>query len=311
MNPSPGIAPSGGLSESRQAANPTEKVVVEGARRLWGTHQETVCTAVRKAICRLCHNYSSTQQLRIRQKTKSLPNNRLIWWFVLHDDEDKLKTLENSWEQIQLQTDWKIEPCYMPATLTDKLPASQTISQIVASNDTNSNLDPSSSDVVDNESDPEFTQVTHDQEPADNGTSNLHVQQPSQQRLHYSVSNHPLSFPNSNFCTILYFNARSLVPKLDNLFLSVVTHQPHIICIVETWLSSEIDSVEVDIPGYQLYRRDRNRQGGAILVYVIDFMSVKLFQDPDPSLELLALSVSCNNFKGGSPPPTHIIGGSC
>ena len=32
-------------------------------------------------------------------------------------------------------------------------------------------------------------------------------------------------------------------------------------------------------------------------MYIVDFMSVSLFPDPDPHLELLALSVSHNNFK--------------
>ena len=33
---------------------------------------------------------------------------------------------------------------------------------------------------------------------------------------------------------ILYYNARSLLPKFDNLLLSVNVLRPHIICIVET-----------------------------------------------------------------------------
>ena len=84
---------------------------------------------------------------------------------------------------------------------------------------------------------------------------------------------------------------------MDHLSLSIVTYNPHIICIAETWLGREINSSELDIPGYKLYRRDRNRQGGGVLMYIVDFMSVSLFPDPDPHLELLALSVSHNNFK--------------
>ena len=91
------------------------KVVIEGARRLWGTHKETSPTAVRKAIARLCREYDSSR-LRIRRKTKIHENNRISWWFILRDSEGSLKELENSWELIQLQTNWKIEPCFMPAT---------------------------------------------------------------------------------------------------------------------------------------------------------------------------------------------------
>ena len=86
-------------------------------------------------------------------------------------------------------------------------------------------------------------------------------------------------------------------PSWTTFFLSAITYNPHIICVVETWLGNEIDSSEIDIPGYQLYHKDRNRQGGGVLMYIVDSMSVSLFPDPDPQLELLALSVRCNNSK--------------
>ena len=95
----------------------------------------------------------------------------------------------------------------------------------------------------------------------------------------------------------MYYNARSLLPKFDHLILSIATYSPHIVCIVETWLCSEINSSEIDIPGYQLYRKDRNRQGGGVLMYVTDCMLVSMFPDPGPHLELLTLSVRFNNFK--------------
>jgi hypothetical protein len=72
---------------------------------------------VKRAISRLC-NYSSNQ-LRVRRKTKvSTTNNRSTWWFVLHDKEEQLTELEGSWDALQLQTQWKIEPCYMPASIS-------------------------------------------------------------------------------------------------------------------------------------------------------------------------------------------------
>ena len=36
---------------------------------------------------------------------------------------------------------------------------------------------------------------------------------------------------------ILYFNARSWLPKLDELHLIVEAERPDIICVNETWLS--------------------------------------------------------------------------
>ena len=35
---------------------------------------------------------------------------------------------------------------------------------------------------------------------------------------------------------IIYFNARSILPKLDELCLLCADLSPHVVCIVETWL---------------------------------------------------------------------------
>ena len=70
------------------------------------------------------------------------------------------------------------------------------------------------------------------------------------------------------FC-ILYFNARSVLPKFDELNLAVDVHHPRIICIVETWLCNNILDNELFTSGYQLFHFDRNHHGGGILMYVI------------------------------------------
>ena len=88
-------------------------------------------------------------------------------------------------------------------------------------------------------------------------------------------------------CIILYYNARSLLPKLDNLILAIDIFKPHIICIVETWLSSEITDCEISIPGFQLFRCDRNRHGGGVLAYVSNMFSVTVL--PSPTLLLRPL----------------------
>ena len=87
------------------------------------------------------------------------------------------------------------------------------------------------------------------------------------------------------------------MPEAYSLSLITLFYLLKFICVVESWLGNEISSNELHIPGYKLYRKDRNRQGGGVLVYIIDFMIVSLFPDPDPQLELLALSVRFNNFK--------------
>ena len=49
---------------------------------------------------------------------------------------------------------------------------------------------------------------------------------------------------------------------MDHLFLSVKLHDPHIICVTEYWLSKDISDDELSLPGYQLFRLDRDRHGG-------------------------------------------------
>ena len=62
----------------------------------------------------------------------------------------------------------------------------------------------------------------------------------------------------SNF-HLLYFNARSVLSKLDELRVLCCSYNYHVICIVETWLCSDICNFEISIPGYVVYRKDRDR----------------------------------------------------
>ena len=52
---------------------------------------------------------------------------------------------------------------------------------------------------------------------------------------------------NKDVMKIIYFNARSLIPKLP--FLRDM-HTPDVICITESWLSPDIQDSEILIPGY-------------------------------------------------------------
>lgn len=45
-----------------------------------------------------------------------------------------------------------------------------------------------------------------------------------------------------------FYNARSLLPKFDDFLASIDVHRPHIICVVESWISEGIDDNEISIP---------------------------------------------------------------
>ena len=55
---------------------------------------------------------------------------------------------------------------------------------------------------------------------------------------------------------IIYFNARSIVPKLDELRLLCAESSPHVVCIVETWLDDSVFDNELTISNYCLVRLD-------------------------------------------------------
>ena len=90
--------------------------------------------------------------------------------------------------------------------------------------------------------------------------------------------------------TVLYYNARSLLPKLDELRVCALSQKPDIICIVETWLSEDVTNNEILLPDYQVHRLDRNRHGGGVLVYAHNSLSTKVLLQGGPyNLEFLAL----------------------
>ena len=95
---------------------------------------------------------------------------------------------------------------------------------------------------------------------------------------------------------ILYYNARSLLPKFDELLLSADSHQTDVICITESWLGSGIEDSEILIPGYQRLRLDRNRHGGGVLMYVSYKFIVKQLPS-HPSLELLTVTLHYGNSR--------------
>ncbi len=80
-----------------------------------------------------------------------------------------------------------------------------------------------------------------------------------------------------------HLNVRSLIPKRDEMHDILVTCKEDnsrvVLGLSETWLDSSISDSEVAIPGYKLFRSDRNRRGGGVMVYVPE--GVKAVRRPD------------------------------
>ena len=49
-----------------------------------------------------------------------------------------------------------------------------------------------------------------------------------------------------------------------------------VLCVTESWLSSDIESPYVSIPGYNLLRRGRpNSNGGSVCLYLLRYKLLK------------------------------------
>ena len=100
-------------SSSANRNNMQERVEVDGARKVWGTHPHATSKTVENAIVRFCQ----IQGLRVRRKTSTNDQSRRTsWWFVIHADESVLQELDQKWDTLNLQTNWILKRCTMPAS---------------------------------------------------------------------------------------------------------------------------------------------------------------------------------------------------
>ncbi len=67
---------------------------------------------------------------------------------------------------------------------------------------------------------------------------------------------------------LLHLNIRSLLPKITEIRLLSNSNKVGLFCFTETWLDDSIKDAEIEIENYFLIRRDRNRKGGGVCVYV-------------------------------------------
>lgn len=66
-----------------------------------------------------------------------------------------------------------------------------------------------------------------------------------------------------------------------------------ILAINETRLVSSIQNGAVSIPGYTLERKDRNRSGGGVALYIRDSINYERLNDlPEDNMELISIQVS-------------------
>ena len=77
-----------------------------------------------------------------------------------------------------------------------------------------------------------------------------------------------LDFLNQRGLHFIHLNARSLLPKMDEIRQFTARTKAAVIAVTETWLDSSIEDKEVELPGFYCYRRDRNRNGGGVCLFI-------------------------------------------
>ncbi|MCP3663540.1 MAG: hypothetical protein GY696_13790 [Gammaproteobacteria bacterium] len=91
---------------------------------------------------------------------------------------------------------------------------------------------------------------------------------------------------------ILSANVNSLPSKLDEMLPIFHSIEPAVFCIQETKLDAKISSTEVAVPNYQLFRKDRNRNGGGVGIYARDSLNPSRVRlNCPPGLEVIAVKI--------------------
>ena len=98
--------------------------------------------------------------------------------------------------------------------------------------------------------------------------------------------------------TTIHINARSLLRHFEDVACLVSTEHPHILAVSETWLDSSVTDEQIHLPGYNIFRSDRNRNGGGVAVYCLDCLPCSFLSNgTSPSgAEFLWISVKTSCF---------------
>ncbi len=84
----------------------------------------------------------------------------------------------------------------------------------------------------------------------------------------------PVSVNSQSHISVPYMNARSLIPKRDELHAHIAVEKPDVIAITESWANSSHLMTEFAIAGYESYNKNRkHRKGGGVTCYVKNTLS--------------------------------------
>ena len=86
---------------------------------------------------------------------------------------------------------------------------------------------------------------------------------------------------------------------MNELRILVVQEVPHVIGINETKIDSSISNTDIQIEGYRVVRRDRNKWSGGVALFIHESISNYCTRSDlmDNNLESLSIQIILGNFK--------------
>jgi hypothetical protein len=106
-----------------------------------------------------------------------------------------------------------------------------------------------------------------------------------------------------NQVAIGHLNVRSMVSREKFILVShtITFNDYDIFAISETWLDSSITDMDIHIPGYVMFRQDRDKKGGGLAVYVKDIYKASVIKKSslvtENLFQQLWIKVQCKKLK--------------
>lgn len=90
----------------------------------------------------------------------------------------------------------------------------------------------------------------------------------------------------------LHINVHSIFPKIHEIARLVQSNNIDCISINETFLDHSINDCEIAIDSYSIFRHDRNRHGGGVLLYIKQCLSPSLIESSS-HIEAIWVKIKC------------------
>ncbi|XP_071943713.1 uncharacterized protein [Antedon mediterranea] len=98
----------------------------------------------------------------------------------------------------------------------------------------------------------------------------------------------------TNLIQVALFNARSVVNKIEEFHARIAIDELDILIVTETWLDSSIDSTELFPDSFVVYRKDRSRHGGGVLLALKNAFKSSIVDFPT-NIEVKIIEITVNN----------------